>query len=118
MARPDGWAPPTMATVEGVDPASTVKCVCGRTVRADMMYDLDPVPAAERPRKLSAAGRTSRYACDSCREDDFRTGRLPKGRYLDAIQAPADLRAKVARDPAFPGRRMGQAGIATGPTTP
>jgi hypothetical protein len=78
------------------------------------MYDYAPVPVAERPVR-PAGDWGDRYVCCSCREDDFRTGRLPKTAYLGHLRAPADLVAKVRADRALPDTRRGSlVALATG----
>lgn len=93
-----------MALERFARPEQMVKCVCGRRVRKDMMYDLAPLPPGRRPRIL---GIRARYVCDACREVLHRDRRLTKAAYLRYLNAPADLRAKVAGDRSWPPDRGG-----------
>lgn len=80
------WAPPTAASIESVPPEEVRTCpLCGRTVRADMMYDISQIPGARGTR-----------GCDACREQLFRTNpNAKRSDYLEAHGAPAELVQRV-----------------------
>lgn len=80
--------PPTLKHDRGLRDNPLVRCGCGRSVSADMMLDVRPLPSSVRGSR--------EWACDGCMETIFRAKLSTREDFYRALGAPPELIAKAA----------------------